>query len=220
MSDHGRTAIGERRIFIDVHDARQLILDLADGPGVFVHTRLPFALGDEFLLAARLPRVTRPLELPVSVLGRRAPKGASGMLSAGVVVRLTRRDDPTAKRLVELANGSVVDFETRVREHLRIAAAAELGTRDEVLAELRCLARNEPAQFPTDVVVQPGDRLDLAVSIAGTGRRALLAVEVCGTILRDGERAVRVRVFDDEGMRAVRNAMNTFDRAISGSRRA
>ncbi len=199
-----------RRIFFDLADPEAWVPTLARG--AFVPTRLPLQLGEVFTLTIRMKRVSRPLELPVRVLGRRMPRGAKGVLSAGVVVSLADPHHPTAKLLMELAGGGVVDFEARLRERLRIDDSAILDSSLDVRSLLlRLLDDDEAAMVSIDVSAQPGDRLRLRLGALDLDAPFQLEVAVRGVVLRDGHRAVRLRLFDEAGRQQAERALKAPD---------
>src|SRR5437764_668366 len=88
-SREGKTVTDEsqgRRVYLEVRDTNAVVAALHDdvGGGLFVPTRLPLQLGDVFILAVRLRNVSRSIELPMLVHGRRVPRNGS-ILSGGVV---------------------------------------------------------------------------------------------------------------------------------------
>ena len=204
----------DRRIFIDATDTRQFILDLADGPGIFVPTRLGFALGDPFRLAIRAHRLSRPIELPVTVVGRRAPKGASGVLSTGVIVKLAERDDPMAKLLLDIASGSVVDFEGRLRERLRIPVEATFDDWPCLRAELTQMLDGEPGLFPGVSDVAAGDRLNVTLMTRDGENHGVLPVEVRGIVVHAPVRGCTVRFFDKIGPAEAESIIVVADRDV------
>jgi hypothetical protein len=207
----------DRRIFIDANDTRRFILDLADGSGVFVPTRLGFVLGDKFRLAIRAHRVSRPIELPVTVVGRRAPKGASGLLSTGVLVKLDDRDDPTGKLLLDIASGTVVDFEGRLRERLRIPVEAVFDDWPCLRAELRQMLDGEPGLFPGVSDVAAGDRLLATLSTRDGALFGTLPVEVRGLVIHSPTRGCTVRFFDRIGPAEAESLIIVADRGVDKS---
>lgn len=206
--------IHDRRIFIDASDTRRLILDLAEGPGVFVPTRLAFSLGDGFRLAIRAHRLSRPIELPVTVVGRRAPKGAAGLLSTGVIVKLAAGEDPMAQLLLDIAEGSIVDFEGRLRERLRIPAEALFDDWPCLRAELVQLLDGEPGLFPGITDVAAGDRLNVRLTTRDGHDYGSVHVEVRGIVMHAPVRGCTVRFFDRQGIADADDIIRAADRAV------
>lgn len=204
-----------RRIFFDLADPDAWVPTLARG--AFVPTRLPMQLGEVFTLTIRMKRVSRPLELPVRVLGRRMPRGAKGVLSAGVVVTLADPMHPTAKLVMDLSGGGVVDFEGRLRERLRTDASTILETSQDVRSLLYLLLDDdEMALVSIDANAQPGDRLRLRVGAIDLPAPVVIEVAVRGVVLHDGLRAVRIRLFDEAGRQQAERALKAPN-LISGN---
>jgi Tfp pilus assembly protein PilZ len=201
------TAAGERRLFVEVASPGPFIDELSSAQGRFVPTRLPVSLGEAFLLAVRLPHITRAIELPVVVLGRRVPRGAHGALSTGVVVRLAEDDHPMAVLLREVASGRVVDLEARVQQHQPRCVTSRFPSRTEALLELASLVR-DTAQFPVDDVVSRNDRLALTVEATDSGPLFSVHVLVRSVHLLDRERSFVAVLADAAGQRALEAFLN------------
>lgn len=192
-----------RRVFLPVSDPARFVEDIASSQGAFVPTRLPLALGEHLVVSVRLKRVQRPIELPVVVLGRRAPRGARGSLSAGVVVRLTDEGHPMVALLREVAGGRVVDLEERIREHARTHLTSRFPSLAELRRELQLLLDGEAAMVPLHDVVHPGDRLVVTAGTADDPRALTFHLLVKGLANHDEQRACRGVLFDDDSRRAV-----------------
>lgn len=176
----------ERRVFLEVRDASAVVDDLGSGRALFVPTRLPLALNTQFLLAVRLRSASRAIELPVTVVGRRVPRGGS-LLSAGVIVRLADPLSPMFELLRDVAAGRVVDLESRLQEQARVPARAQFMTTAEAACELRALLE-AATHFPVDQLVQREDRLALTVASDEEGPLVTVHVLVKGVHVVDGRR--------------------------------
>src|SRR4051812_5732490 len=112
------TQSGDRRVYLEIQDASTLVHDLdpLSGRGFFVPTRLPLALNNVFILCLRFQGVSREMELPMIVVGRRPPRSGGSMLSGGVVAKLADADNAMFELLREVAAGRVSDLEARIQQ--------------------------------------------------------------------------------------------------------
>jgi hypothetical protein len=154
-----------RRLYLEVGEPKAVVDDLAKE--LFVPTRLPFSLGEVIELSLRLRRVSRPLDIPVIVIGRRLPRPGS-LLSAGVVVRATKRDHPVLEILRDVVDGTVVDLEARLQERLRLPARAIFASAEDAANELHNMLEADGTALALDAPAVRGDRLALDVVIDGT----------------------------------------------------
>lgn len=208
-----------RKVFVEVAAPDEFLRDLMAG-GVFVPTRLDLELGEIFVLEARLKDVGRPLSLPVRVLGRRVPRGAQGILSAGVIVQLADPYHPTARLLADLAQGSVVDLVGRLRERLRIDCVASFASEEDLRTTLELILEgSDQAVVTLDHPAQPRDRLRLRVVGPTLPRAEVIEVEVRGVILRDNLRQVRVRPIDEASAQRIADVIARL-RHAEGQRKA
>jgi len=138
-----------RRLFLEVREPTRFVEELASG--LFVSTRLALSLGDELTLALHLPERPGPLEVPVVVVGRRLPRGAS-MLSAGVVVRAVSMAHPSVQ---QLAAGTAP----------RRAARAIFATWDDAGVQLAEVLGEEGAAWQLGDEFRRGDRLAVEVVV-------------------------------------------------------
>jgi hypothetical protein len=153
-----------RRLYLEVSDPVDVVKDLSRE--LFVPTRLPFQLGEVIELSLRLKRVSRPLDVPVIVIGRRLPRPGS-LLSAGVIVRAANRSHPVLEILQDVIEGSVVDLEARLQERLRLPARVIFASLDEARSELAGLLEDGVA-LDLDAPAVRGDRLALEVVVGGS----------------------------------------------------
>ncbi len=152
-----------RRLYLEVSEPGAVMNDLSRE--LFVPTRLPFQLGEVIELSLRLKRLSRPLDVPVIVIGRRLPRPGS-LLSAGVIVRAANCSHPVLEVLKDVIEGSVVDLEARLQERLRLPARVIFGSLDEARSELTGLL-DEGAALDLDAPAVRGDRLALEVVVDG-----------------------------------------------------
>ena len=184
-----------RRLFVEGGDPGLLVDELEGPRGRFISTRLTVSLGESLTLAVRLPNVSRALELPVVVLGRRAPRGAQGTLSTGVVVRAAEIDHPMSLLLREVATGRVVDLEARIQEQLRIPTTSRFDSRGEAAAEIVALL-GDSGHFPVDVHATRGDRLTVTIETPSDGVLLVIDVVVRSMHVMDDRRECSVALFD------------------------
>ena len=152
-----------RRLYLEVADPRAVVGAL--GRELFVPTRLAFHLGEIIELSLRLKRVSRPLDVPVIVIGRRLPRPGS-LLSAGVIVRAADKKHPVLEILQDVVSGAVVDLEARLQERLRLPARVVFTSVQEVQAELAPMLE-EGAALTLSAPAVRGDRLALDVVVDG-----------------------------------------------------
>jgi hypothetical protein len=197
-------------LYLEVSDPRAVIGDL--DRELFVPTRLPFHLGEVIELSLRLKRVSRPLDVPVIVIGRRLPRPGS-LLSAGVIVRAADRHHPVLEILHDVVSGTVVDLEARLQERLRLPARVVFGSVDEARAELASML-DEGAALALDAPAVRGDRLALDVIVDGAVILRLHALVRRLQLQPDGTACV-VTALDD----AARDALTRFLRRSDDTRR-
>jgi hypothetical protein len=135
--------------------------------GLFVPTRLTFTLGEVVDLSLRLPHLSRPLDVPAVVVGRRLSRPGSA-LSAGVVVRAADRHHPVLEILLDVVDGTIVDLEARLQERLRLPARVAFATAADARAELASMLEPHGATLSLDAPAVRGDRLALAVVVNGS----------------------------------------------------
>lgn len=152
-----------RRLYLEVGDPRAVVGDLARE--LFVPTRLPFTLGEVIELSLRLKRVSRPLDIPVIVIGRRLPRPGS-LLSAGVIVRAANARHPVLEILQDVVSGAIVNLEARLQERLRLPARVVFSSLNEARVELGAML-DDGAALALDAPAVRGDRLALDVIVAG-----------------------------------------------------
>lgn len=203
----------ERRVFLELKEVGPLIDDLESGVGLFVPTRLALPLGSIFVLAVRLQNTTRAVELPMQVVGRRAPRGGS-VLAAGVIAKLADPNDAMFELLIEVARGRVVDLEARIQERTRIPAHSRFTTTAEALCELRALLEG-PAQMPLDRLVARGDRLALTVYSDEDGKLGVPHVVVRSVGVHDGMRSASVELFDAPGRATVEALLHKVENRLA-----
>ncbi len=153
-----------KKLFIEVQTPQTVTADL--GESLFVPTRLPWQLGDLIELGLRLPRVSRSLDIPVVVIGRRLPRPGS-LLSAGVVVRAFNPHHPVLEILRDVVAGTVVDLEARLRERLRLPASTTFRSMHEARLELAGLLEEDGAAVALEAPAIRGERLALDVIVDG-----------------------------------------------------
>lgn len=187
----------DKRVFLEVRDAAALVDDLTSGK-LFVPTRLPLALNATFTLGVRLRNVTRTLDLPMIVIGRRVPRGGS-LLNGGVIAQVAVKDSPILDILREVASGRLVDLEARLQEQVRVEAVAAFATTAEAITELAALLDEGSAQFPLDQLVQRGDRLALTVRSEEEGVLVVPHVLVKSVHTLDGRRGCQAVLLDAAG---------------------
>ena len=188
----------DRRVFLEVRDPAALMEDLDSGRGLFVPTRLPLALNSLFVLGVRLRNVSRTLDLPMLVVGRRVPRGGS-LLSAGVIAKIADPMSPMLAILREVAAGRLVDLESRLQEQVRVAVKSSFASTAEAVVELRALLEDDNTLFPVDRLVQRGDRLALAVTSDEQGLLVTPHVLVKSVHNIDGRRGCHAALLDDAG---------------------
>lgn len=204
--DHKRS--GKRRVFTKLWNAKTLLEGLQSPNGAFVPTRLPVHLGEEIVLAARLVGVKRPLELPVTIIGRRAPRGASGQLSAGILVRMSVEEHPMKDLLLEFASGKVVDFAARLQPTLRIKVSSRFNSRSELDGELNAMLRDELGLFPVNRQVFIGDRVVSSIGLKKAEPVLELDLVVRGLAHRDNARAFLCEFFNEDERQKSREFMS------------
>jgi hypothetical protein len=182
-----------RRLYLEVADPRAVIGDLSRE--LFVPTRLAFHLGEVIELSLRLKRVSRPLDVPVIVIGRRLPRPGS-LLSAGVIVRAADRNHPVLEILQDVVSGAVVDLEARLQERLRLPARVVFSSVDEARAELPAMLE-EGAALALDAPAVRGDRLALDVVVDGVVILQLHALVRRLQLQQDGTACVVTALDDD-----------------------
>jgi hypothetical protein len=202
-------ARGPRRIFVRVQDPEAFLREASTPRGAFVPTRVALSLGEPIQLAVRLKGVAQPIELPAVVLGRRAPRGARGLLSTGALLRITDLDDPMVTLLREASSGRVVDLEARIQERARLPVTSVFASEADMLQELALLVRDEAGLFPVGRPVQAGDRLKLTVGYEGGEARSTFCVLVKGTSHYDGARSCRGVLFDHDSRYRVRSFLES-----------
>jgi hypothetical protein len=153
-----------RRLYLEVSDPKAVVGDL--GRELFVPTRLSFTLGEIIELSLRLPRVSRSLDVPVIVIGRRLSRPGS-LLSAGVVVRAADKKHPVLEILRDVVDGAVVDLEARLQERLRLPARAVFTSVADARAELASMLEVHGVALNLDAPAVRGDRLALDVVVNG-----------------------------------------------------
>lgn len=151
-----------KRLYLEVHQPKTVIAELGDS--LFVPTRLPWQLGDLIELGLRLPRVSRSLDIPVVVIGRRLPRPGS-LLSAGVVVRAFNPNHPVLEILRDVVAGTVVDLEARLQERLRLPATTGYVSVHEARIDLAGLLEEDGVAIALDAPAIRGDRLALDVVV-------------------------------------------------------
>lgn len=201
-----------RRLYLEVGDPKTVVGDLARE--LFVPTRLPFNLGEVIELSLRLKRVSRPLDIPVIVIGRRLPRPGS-LLSAGVIVRAADAQHPVLEILRDVISGSIVDLEGRLQERLRLPARVVFASFDEARAELAAML-DDGAALHLDAPAVRGDRLALDVVVGETVLQVHALVRRLQ--LQEDSTTCVVTVLDD----AAREALLRFIRqgALAADRRA
>lgn len=183
------------RIFVDVQDPRTFLEGLERPGGIFVPTRLRPVLGQTLLLAMRLDDSMAPIDLPVTVIARRTPKGAGGLLSLGVHVGLVDPAHPAAVWLRRVVDAQAIDPAVTPRVFSVFPVAEDL------VYELRRLADGERGMLPVDRQVHVGDRLHVTATAEDAPGSVSLRVLVKGTSLHDGLRAFSAELLDEEGRR-------------------
>ncbi len=153
-----------RRLYLEVSEPKSVVDDLAKE--LFVPTRLQFSLGEVIEFSLRLKRVSRTLDIPVIVIGRRLPRPGS-LLSAGVVVRATKRDHPALEILRDFVDGTVVDLEARLQERLRLPARVIFPSLADARADLAGMLEADGTALVLDAPAVRGDRLALDIVIDG-----------------------------------------------------
>jgi len=199
-----------RRLYLEVADPRAVVGDL--GRELFVPTRLAFHLGEVIELSLRLKRVSRPLDVPVIVIGRRLPRPGS-LLSAGVIVRAADKKHPVLEILQDVISGAVVDLEARLQERLRLPARVVFTSVEEVRAELAAMLE-DGAALSLDAPAVRGDRLALDVVVDGAIVLQLHALVRRLQLQQDGTVCV-VTALDD----AARDTLARFLRQPEDARR-
>ncbi len=149
-----------KKLFVEVRDVLQVALDLERS--LFVPTLMNAHLGDEIELVLRLPRA-RALTVPVSVVGRRLRAG--GTLAPGVFVACTDAHTPLLETLHELGTGRLVDFETRLHDHLRRPARVSYRSREDAQSDLLGLLGDDGSLLAVDGTFARNDRLTLQVVV-------------------------------------------------------
>jgi hypothetical protein len=189
---------------MEVKDAAGVLADLDRTIGMFVPTRLALPLGGVFVLALRLPRVERSIEIPMLVMGRRVPRGGS-LLSGGVNCRPADPRHPMLEVLREVVAGRVVDLEARIVEQSRTPCSATYHTTADANADLRALLEG-PTAIPVDTLLERGERAVLTVASQEHG--VLLTPHVLVRTLhdRDGERLATLELLDNRQ----RTIVNTY----------
>jgi hypothetical protein len=198
-----------RRLYLEVSEPGDVVNQLARE--LFVPTRLPFQLGEVIELSLRLKKVSRPLDVPVIVIGRRLPRPGS-LLSAGVIVRAANRSHPVLEILQDVIEGSVVDLEARLQERLRLPARVIFASLDEARSELAGLL-DEGAALDLDAPAVRGDRLALEVVVGGSVVLNLHTLVHRLQLQRDTTACV-LTVLDES-----RTALSQFVRRAEDSRR-
>jgi hypothetical protein len=198
-----------RRLYLEVSDPVEVVKELSRE--LFVPTRLPFQLGEVIELSLHLKRVSRPLDVPVIVIGRRLPRPGS-LLSAGVIVRAANRSHPVLEILQDVIEGSVVDLEARLQERMRLPARVIFPSLDEARSELAGLLE-DGAALDLDAPAVRGDRLALEVVVGGAVVLNLHTLVHRLQLQRDTTACV-LTVLDES-----RTALNQFVRRTEDSRR-
>lgn len=192
-----------QRVFVTVDDAARFVEEIERQQGRFIPTRLPLTRGQRITLSLRLPEASLLLELPVTVLGRRAPRGARASLFAGVFVRVADERHPVLEVLRELASGKVVDLEACLRERTRIPVDALFSSLEELRDELRTLEEGGAGLFPISQQVAPGDRLTLTAHTPERPTALSFDLLVKGLAHHDGLLACRAVLFDEKSRASV-----------------
>ncbi|HEY1100712.1 MAG TPA: hypothetical protein VGF99_17355 [Myxococcota bacterium] len=197
-----------QRLFLEVQSPQTVIAELGDN--LFVPTRVPWQLGDLVELGLRLPRVSRSLDIPVVVVGRRLPRPGS-MLSAGVVVRAFNPNHPVLEILRDVVAGTVVDLEARLQERLRLPASTEFRSVHEARVELAGLLEDDGVALALDAPAIRGDRLNLDVVVDGDGVCSLHVLVKRIQIDNGSTRAVCVAL-DDTARATLVRFLTTVDK--------
>ena len=191
-----------RRLFLEVREAATVVDALADG--LFVRNGLGLVMGERLLLALRVQRLGRALEVPVVVVGRRVHRPGT-LIGAGVVVRAVDVDHPVLTALRAALKGSAdasgnagaVDVDVNVDVDvllgaLRLPARAAFASVDDAARTLRALLDDGEVALDLGLGFFRGDRLVLDVVAGGAVAVAGVAVVVRG-----------VRIVDDRALTVV-----------------
>ena len=197
-----------KRLYLEVHQPQTVIADLGDG--LFVPTRQPWQLGDLIELGLRLPRVSRSLDIPVVVMGRRLPRPGS-LLSAGVVVRAFNPNHPVLKILRDVVAGAVVDLEARLQERLRLPATTMYTSVHEARLDLAGLLDDDGVAIALDAPAIRGDRLALDV-IVGDDAVCSLHVLVKRLQVQDAQSLAVVVALDETARATLVRFLMTVDK--------
>ena len=207
-----------RRLFLEVREAAAVVRDLADG--LFVRNGLGLVMGERLLLALRLPRLGRALEVPVIVVGRRVHRPGT-MLSAGVVVRAVDVDHPVLVALREAvasagdgSDGGVnIDHLLRA---LRLPARVAFATLGDAARALLPVIDGEGA-IDVGLGFLRGDRLAIDVVVGGAVCAAGVAVVVRGVRIVEDDALTLVGPGDDDAIVTLRALCGLDDPAKHAS---
>ncbi len=197
-----------KRLYLVVHQPKTVIAELSES--LFVPTRLPWQLGDLIELGLRLPRVSRSLDIPVVVMGRRLPRPGS-LLSAGVTVRAFNPQHPVLEILRDVVAGTVVDLEARLQERLRLPATTTFASVHEARVELAALLEEEGVAVVLDTPAIRGDRLALDV-VVGDDAVCSLHVFVKRLQVQNSQSLAVVVALDDTARATLVRFLTTVDR--------
>lgn len=185
------------RIFVDVKKPNTFLSDIEGPHGAFIPTRLRPPLGEQLLIAVKLEDAVAPIDLPVTVLARRAPRGSGGFLSMGVQVRLSDQLHPAAVWLRRVVTAKAAEADVMARVFSVFPVAAELER------ELQRLADGERGLLLVDQQVHVGDRLVVKATAEDAPGSLTFRVVVKGTSLHDGVRSFSAVLLSDEDRREV-----------------
>lgn len=149
-----------KKLFLEVKDVLKVAQDLESS--LFVPTLMHAHLGDAVELVLRLPK-SRALTVPVSVVGRRLRAG--GPLMPGLFVVCTDEHTPLLETLHELGSGRLVDFETRLQEHMRRPARVTYLSREDAQSDLLGLLGDDGAVLDVGGSYSRNDRVSLQVVV-------------------------------------------------------
>jgi hypothetical protein len=193
-----------RRLFLEVREAAGVVRGL--GVGLFVRNGLGLVIGEQLLLALRLPRFGRALDIPVVVVGRRLHRPGT-MLSAGVVVRAVDVDHPV---LVALRDALVADADRAgdidvavLLRRLRLPARVAFSSLADAARALGPVIEGEGA-VDVGLGFVRGDRLALDVVVCGAVFAAGVVVLARGIRIVDDEAFTVVCAGDDDALVTLR----------------
>jgi hypothetical protein len=194
-----------RRLFLEVRGTAAIVRDL--GTGLFVRNGLGLVMGEQLLLALRLPRLGRALDVPVVVVGRRAHRPGA-VLSAGVVVRAVDVDHPVLvalrAALVPCAQGVEHDIDVDLlARRLLLPARVAFASVDDAVATLRPVLDGDGA-IDVGLGFVRGDRLALDVVVGASALVTAVPVVVRGIRIVDEDALTVVGPADDDARDALR----------------